>query len=421
MSIAFDPFSAEWRRDPYPVYRQLRDEAPIHQAPESGIWCVSRYDDVHHVLTHPELFSSRAMFTLLMNGGQEGPPPLTARGVVGLVRFLLAVRMHPGGFRSARNLISVDGDAHASMRNVVNRGFTPRRVASWENRIGELVAACMAKLERGEPFDLVRDLAIPLPTTIIAEMVGVETERLADFKRWSDAVIHNATGPGRAEPFNTSFMRELRGLFGYLRGAIARRRAEPGDDLISTILAEQEGDVALSQHEVAMFVVLLIIAGNETTTNLIGNAVKALLANPAELERVCDDPGLVPGLVEEVVRYDAPVQMVFRNTVSEVEIAGVRVPEGAFVAAMLGSANRDERRFEDPDRFDVGRNPQGHLGFGFGKHFCLGASLARLEAKLALEALVPELPRLESRGPDAELIESFLVRGPSRLELQPAA
>ena len=185
-------------------------------------------------------------------------------------------------------------------------------------------------------------------------------------------------------------------------------------------MSGQEGGTALSTREVIQFVMLLLVAGNETTTNLIGNAVTALLDHPSELARLANEPSLLPAAVEEALRYDPPVQVVFRTATQDLELAGTRIPKGAYVAPMLGSANRDERRFPDSDRFDIARNPQGHVGFGFGKHFCLGASLARLEARIALAALVPELVRLERQGP-REVVDSFLVRGPRRLELRRAA
>ena len=197
-------------------------------------------------------------------------------------------------------------------------------------------------------------------------------------------------------------------------------RRRPADDLVSAIAAQQEGGNALTTREVVQFVMLLLVAGNETTTNLIGNAVTALLDHPDQLARVAADPSLVPAAIEETLRYDAPVQILFRVATQDVELAGTRIPKGATVAPLLGSANRDERNFPDPDRFDVGRDPQGHVGFGFGKHFCLGASLARLEARIALAALAPELLRLERQGP-REVVDSFLVRGPRRLELHRAA
>jgi len=420
MSLDYDPMSERWHEDPYPAYRRLRDESPVHFAPETNAWCVSRYDDVQHVLNDPETFSSRAMFTVLMSGGDERPP-LTWPGIKAMLRFALAARARPLAFIQARNLIASDGAVHTGMRAIVNRGFTPRRIAAWEPRVRELAQQCLAKLRRGEPFDAVEDLAIPLPVTIIAEMLGVEPERRADFKRWSDTVIHFSTGSGRSNRFSDEFVDAMTGLIRYLRKVARARRERPTDDLVSTLVTSQEGEVGLTNYEVVLFVTLLLVAGNETTTNLIGNAVNALLDHPDQLARVVSDPSLVPSLVEETLRYDAPVQLIFRNATRDTEIAGTPIPEGSWVVPILGSANRDERRFEDPDRFDVGRNPQGHLGFGFGKHFCLGASLARLEATAALEALIPLLAGVRRSERRPALIDSFLVRGPSRLDLAPAA
>jgi len=419
MPLTFDPLSPP--DDPYPLYRRLRDEAPVHHSKARGVWSVTRFDDVMEVLKRPEVFSSRAMFTMLLAGGSEKLPPLS----LGFLRFfwnmLFKVRLNPLEFRTARNLIVEDGERHASMRAVVNRGFTPRRIASWEGRIRELVEECSAPLRGGRGFDVMRDLAVPVPTTIIAEMLGVPRDRLSDFKRWSDMVISVATGPARQRPFERPYADSLIELLCYMRDLARERRRSPRDDLISTIVAEQEGETALTDREVVQFVVLLLVAGNETTTNLVGNIVNALLDHPAEAEKVAADPGLVPALVEEGLRYDTPVQVVFRTTTEEVEIRGVRIPKGEFVGVFLGSANRDERRFPDPDRFDVTRRPQGFPSFGFGHHFCLGASLARLEAKLMLEALVPELPGWARAEPRVERIDSFLVRGPKRLPLRPAA
>jgi cytochrome P450 len=419
MPLTFDPLSPP--DDPYPLYRRLRDEAPVHHSQARGVWSVTRFDDVMEVLKRPEVFSSRAMFTMLLAGGSEKLPPLSLSFLRFFWNMLFKVRLNPLEFRTARNLIVEDGERHASMRAVVNRGFTPRRIASWEGRIRELVEECSAPLRGGRGFDVMRDLAVPVPTTIIAEMLGVPRDRLSDFKRWSDMVISVATGPARQRPFERPYADSLIELLCYMRDLARERRRSPRDDLISTIVAEQEGETALTDREVVQFVVLLLVAGNETTTNLVGNIVNALLDHPAEAEKVAADPGLVPALVEEGLRYDTPVQVVFRTTTEEVEIRGVRIPKGEFVGVFLGSANRDERRFPDPDRFDVTRRPQGFPSFGFGHHFCLGASLARLEAKLMLEALVPELPGWARAEPRVERIDSFLVRGPKRLPLRPAA
>ena len=420
MATDYDPLSPAWHGDPYPCYRALRDTAPVQWSASTGAFCVSRYDDVMFVLRNPEIFSSRAMFTFLMNQGHEDRPPLSWPMVRFLAHFVLRARLNPFAFATARNLIAEDGESHTAMRAIVNRGFTPRRIAAWEERAQQLTADAMAKLRAGGSFDLVEDLAIPLPVTVIAEMLGVEPARRRDFKRWSDTIIFYATGPGRAEPFAPRFTETMVELISYLKRVAKQRKAEPADDLVSLIVAEQEGETALTIREVIQFVTLLLAAGNETTTNLIGNAVSALLDHPGELARLAADPSLLPDAVEEAVRFDSPVQVVFRTATQDVELAGVRIPKGAYVAPLLGSANRDERRFPDPDRFDVARGPQGHVGFGFGKHFCLGASLARLEARVALAALAPELLRLERQGP-RELVDSFLVRGPKRLELRRAA
>jgi cytochrome P450 len=416
MPLAYDPFRAEFRSDPYPHYRALRDDAPVHFAPEANVWCVSRYEDVQSVLRRDEVFSSRAMFTMLMNNGQDGMPRLTFRVLRFIALLFVRTRLNPFTFATARNLIAEDGDRHKGMREIVNRGFTPRRIASWEKRAHEIVAACLAGFERRERFDLIEELAIPLPVTVISEMLGIEPSLRADFKRWSDAIISNATGPGRATPYSADFSAALIGLIRYVKRVAGERRRSPADDLISAIVAEQDGAAGLSDREVVQFVALLLVAGNETTTNLIGNAVKALLRHPDQLARVAADPALVPRVIEETLRWDAPIQLVFRRSHSAAEIAGRVIPKGVIVAALIGSANRDERRFPDPDRFDLDRDSQGHIAFGFGKHFCLGASLARLEARVALEALVPRLAQMRLHA-EPELVDSFLVRGPRRLEV----
>jgi cytochrome P450 len=378
---------------------------------------VTRFDDVMHVLKTPEIFSSRAMFTMIMAGGREKMPPLTPGVIRFLWKIITKVRLNPLEFFTARNLIAEDGERHSSMRAVVNRGLTPRQIAAWEPRVRELVDQCVAPLRRGEPFDVVGDLAIPVPVSIIAEMLGIPSEQYRDFKRWSDHVIRMTTGQERDQlRFERKNVDPILEFMTTMRKLAQDRRAHPRDDLISTIVAQQEGDAALTNREVVQFVLLLLVAGNETTTNLIGNLANALLEHPDQLRTVAADPSRIPDLVEEGLRYDSPVQVVFRTVTQDTEIRGVRIPKDEYVAVFLGSANRDERRFPDPDRLDLGRDLSGFPGFGFGKHFCLGASLARLEARVALEALVPRLVdrRLVA---EPELVDSFLVRGPRRLEL----
>ena len=418
MTLRFEPFDPALRSDPYGAYRRLRDEAPVHFAPEANVWCVSRYDDVLQVLKEHETFSSHGMRIMLMQGGVEGPPDLSWRVIrfIGLVA--LKARMHPKHFGTARGLIMEDGADHAEMRTIVNRGFTPRGIASLEPRIREVAAQCVSPLARGERFDVVKDLAVPLPVTIIAELLGIEPEMLATFKGWTDTVIESiSTNEGRADRLAKPFVDMFVDMAAYLRKTAKARRANPQGDLISQIVAVQDGR-GLSDYDIVTFVMVLLIAGNETTTNLIGNTVNALLDHPEERAKLSADPRRIEGAIEEGVRFDGPVQIVFRQTTRETEIRGVTIPKGAMVAPLLGSANRDERQFADPDRFDVDRRVQGHVGFGFGKHFCLGSSLARLEARCAIEALLPHLDE-RTREPDPrEWVDSFLVRGPTRLRLE---
>ena len=404
--------SAKHRRAPYPVYRQLRDEAPLHQGPVSGTWCLSRHADVVAALRQPEVFSSVAMEKLLMMGGSR----LGVRDLPALLRFSFRTRANP--FKSAKpppGLINSDPPVHDALRNVVNRGFTPRRIASWEPRMREIVKENMQSLRNDAPFDVVRQLAIPLPVTVIAEVLGVEAERQHDFKRWSDAFISFSSGAARGGGL-AGILDPMGECRSYVRGVVRARREHPAEDLIS-VLVDPERNETLDEAEVFGLILLLLVAGNETTTNLIGNTTLALLEHPETLEQVTAAPSQVPALLEETVRWDSPVQVIFRETTRGVELPSGEIPAGASVALLLGAANRDERVFEDAERFDITRNPAGHVGFGFGVHFCLGASLARLEARVALEALIPELSQRRPTEAQPPLIDSFLVRGPSRLEL----
>lgn len=413
MNLDYDPFSPRFRDDPYPAYRALREHAPVHFAPESKLFRVSRHEDVSHVLRRADLFSSSAMAEVLMNGDLG---PMRPRTLLALARFLMKARTNPIAVKTRGNLTSIDPPRHDVMRRIVNRAFTPKRIDAWEDRAREIVAAQVAKLGRGEAFDVVDDLAIPLPVTIIAEMLGVEPERQRDFKRWSDAIISVASGSARQNPIESGMLDGFGDLYAYLRETVRQRRRAPADDLVS-VLVDPSQDGVLDELDVVQFVVLLLVAGNETTTNLIGNAAYALLEHPEQLARVASDLALVPSLIEETLRWDAPIQMLFRTATCDTEVAGTPIPKGATVVPLLGSANRDERVFDAPDRFDVRRDAKGHLAFGLGVHFCLGSALARLEARVALEALVPLLASFDPDYEGAPFVDSFLVRGRTHLPL----
>lgn len=415
----YEPFSAETRDDPYRYYAELRESAPVYWAEGAQAWCVSRHEDVHAVLRTPEVFSSDAMRSMLI-GASAGVDPLNDPAAV--ERVLAMARAFPFSLDElavSRNLIAEDPPRHGVMRQIVNRGFTPRRIASWEPRVREIVGECIGRLRDGESFDLVGELAIPVPVRIIAEMIGVEPERFEEFKHWSDAMIAGLTGSLRdTHPDESGLAKAMGDLLRYIQGVVEERRRRPGDDLVSVLIAAQEGEAGLTEMEVCFFIVLLLVAGNETTTNLIGNASLALLRHRDQLERVAAEPQRVPAVLEETLRWDGPVQFVMRTTRGESELSGGRVPANAHVVVLLGSANRDERHWgATAARFDIERPQQGHLAFGFGNHFCLGAALSRLEAKVAMEALLPELRRSDWRGGRIEHVDSFLVRGPRELVL----
>jgi cytochrome P450 len=399
-SSDYNPLRPEVRADPYPYYAALRRESPVHQI-VAGLpfYTVTRHADVLFALQHPEVFSSTGI-----QGLARSATAGAGSNVVGVHRLF-----EPG------MLIAVDPPDHTRLRRLVNRGFTPRRIALLEPRLREIARECIDKVvSRGE-MDLMRDVAIPLPVTVIAQMLGVETGRIDRFKHWSDAVAVGFSGlSGEWSP--TDVRRALDDMAAYLERMLDERRNQPRDDLVSVLLQAEEGD-ALSTGEVMAFVVLLLVAGNETTTNLIGNAMKALLAHPDQLAQVTRDRALVPAMIEEVLRWDSPVQGLPRRVMQPTELAGTALPPGSDVILMFAAANRDERCFPDPERFDIQRHPEGHLAFGHGIHYCLGASLARLEARIVFESLFERCRDLRLDG-DIPLVDSPVVRGPRRLRLR---
>ena len=415
MSVEFDPFVTHLGANPYPLYRQLRDQGAVHHSMPSDIYCVTRYEEARHVLNQPELFSSRAMETVF-NRGRSGN--IKPRHVIQIMRFLWRMRSRLLSFRRAGNLITVDPPRHGELRSIMNRGFTPRQIASFEPWIRDIVAEELGdKLETADDFDAIRDLAIPLPTRVIMQLLGVEKSRQSDFKRWSDAIISGISGPGRHNPMELGIFDTMSELMLFLSDTVRERRASPQDDLISLLVDPSKGH-ALQDAEAISFVILLLVAGNETTTNLIGNGINALYDHPDQLELLLEDPTRMDGFIEEALRFDPPIQIVFRRAMRDTEIGGVAIPKDAYVAPMLASANRDDRKFPDGDRFDILRDTSGHLGFGFGLHFCLGSALARLQARVALEAVLPHFGRWQRRDEVPEIIDSFLVRGRSSLVMQ---
>jgi cytochrome P450 len=360
----------------------------------------------------------------VLAGAAAGVAPIAGMGVSGAeaVRFselAQGLPTSPLEALAARSLIGADPPVHGPLRNLVNRGFTPRRIAALEPRIRAIARDALNALEGERESDLVARFFMPLPVTVIAELLGVEPERSAQFKHWSDVVVSGSTGSaaGGAE----QMVRVFGEMTAYVTSITQARRAQPRDDLISTLLRAEVGETALTPFEITMFITLLLVAGNETTTNLLGNTLLALIEHPRQLAAVRRDPSLIPALVEEMLRWDTPVQFLVRRATQDVELAGTKVPAGATVMPLLASANRDDAQFPDGERFDPKRDSSGHLGFGFGIHFCLGASLARLEARVALEELLERYAGFERASARVEYVDSYLIRGPRRLPLRLAA
>jgi cytochrome P450 len=383
MSVDYDPFSPQVQRDPYPYYKELRRNAPVYQIASRGMWAVSRHADVSFALKRPDLFSSA-----IMADREELP--------------------------ASETLLASDPPAHTGLRKRVERSFSPRRVRELAPRLGALATELLGAFASSGRCDIIANLAAPLPVIMIAELLGIDPDRHGDFKRWADAVI--ARGTGRSLPADRAELdRRVAEFKAFLKDAIETRRSTPGEDLLSALVRTDEG-VGLSPAQVLNFSVLLLLGGSETTTNLIGNALLALSAHEEESARVGADQALVPAVVEETLRYDAPVQSVMRRTTRDVELGGQRLPAGAVVLLLLGSANRDEQVFPEADRFSLDRGEVKQLAFGSGPHYCLGATLARMEARAAL-AVVLALPNLRVTRGDVEWIDSFVLRGPRALQI----
>ncbi len=371
--------SDEQALDPFPFYAMMRQNSPVMVEPQYRSINVFKYDDVQRVLSEHATFSSE--------------------------------RADPSGDKDAINssIISLDPPRHRKLRNIVTQAFTPRAVTRMENRISELVEEMLTPIKNRNRMDMIDDLAYPLPVTVIAEMMGIPTQDQEKFKNWSDQIIGNSSG---------NFAQAQIDMAQYFGGIIEQRRREPQDDLISNLITAQVDGEHLSLQEIVGFCILLLVAGNETTTNLIGNAILCFEQHPEAWEELRSDASLVPSAVEEVLRYLSPVQCMFRITVADTTLGDQEITKGQWVTAWIGSANRDSDQFPNPDTFDIRRTPNRHIAFGHGIHFCLGAPLARLEGRITFEALRQTLPQIHrDQSVQLEKVGSFFVYGVKHLPL----
>ena len=391
-----DLFSPEVHADPFPAYRALRALGPVRDE-ANDVWLLSRHADVLDALHQPTVFSSEGGFGELL-AGRIGPRGGSERaGVLGFDRI--------GG---ARLMIASDPPDHTKLRQIVSRPFTKRRIGQWEEMATRLTATLVDQLvERTRhdgSADFTTELAVPLPVTLIAEILGVPPSMMADFRRWSDALV----GTLAAEIDVAAVGADLAEMSAFFFSVAEQRRQDPADDLISAIAAATPDGEQLLTIEVVMLCILLLVAGNETTTNLLGNLQHAFWDHPDQWRRLRDDPALAAAAVEEGLRYCGPVQALFRRTTQDWVLGGAEIPAASNVAVLFAAANRDEAVFEHPDRNVIGRPGGEHLAFGHGIHYCLGAQLARLEARVVLEALAARGIDLAPAGPSVRTANTVL-------------
>jgi cytochrome P450 len=373
MSPRLNLLAPEVRANPYPHYAELRRTTPVCQVDPGGLWAITRYEDAVTVLKNHQLFSSEGMRRATCPPWLEDPP-----------------------FASA--MVVQDPPGHGRLRTLVNRAFGPAALSRFEPWIRQLAESLAARLPVGQTVELVEAFTQPLPASVMRELLGLDASLQPFFQRWADDLMSvSSVAPGdtvRQEQI-CSTVREARR---YLSEALAQRRLQPGDDMLSDLISARVDGEALTDAELMSFLFLLLIAGLETTNHLLGHSVRLLMEHPQVLERVREDRSLLPRFVDEALRYEPPVQGVMRVTLEETELGGVRLPQGSWVMVLLGSVNRDETRFPDAERFDLDRPGPQNLPFGHGIHFCLGASLARLEARLGLEALLSRFRGFTPRG-----------------------
>jgi cytochrome P450 len=395
----FNPFLPEFRADPYPFYRKLQAKHRVFSGRLLAGTCIlPRYDDIVAVLADARFSVDRPKADVF----QRLQP---FRGLS--PEFTEAIQT---------TLLMTDPPAHTRLRRLVNKAFTPRVVEGLRGRVQSVVDELLDAVAPRRSMELIHDLAYPLPVIVIAELLGIPTSDRAQFKHWSDALAV-LLDPLQAVDGLAPTEHAYREISHYMRRIFAERRQAPRDDLISALVAVEDEGQKLTEIELLSLTMLILGAGHETTTNLIANAVLALLRNPSERRRLQDDPSMIVSAVEEFLRYDSPVQTTDRVASVDCEIAGHTIRKGSVVALLIGAANRDPARFADPDRLDLTRRDNHHLSFGHGAHFCLGAALARVEAQIVIPTLLRRFPDLDGDRAPKKWKRSMVLRGPTELRL----
>jgi cytochrome P450 len=382
-----DLASPDFRRNPFPAYEIARAAAPIMRDPRTGLWMLLDYDSVRLALTDHRSFSSG---------------------------------MAPAGRSNPDWLIFLDPPRHGKLRSLISKAFTPRAVSDLELRIRALSKQLLDKVADSGCMDVVADYAIPLPTMVVAEMIGIPAADWALFHGWSNGILLLSQTVVAPDPKAVMAYGAVKAeMEPYLDAMIAKRRAEPRDDLLTRMVhAEVDGE-RLSKQEIVCFIELLIVAGQETTSNLIANSILCFAENPDQREQLAIAPQLIPSAVEEVLRYRSPVQWLFRTTLRDVTLREQTIPAGSVVIPVIGAANRDPQVFAEPNRFGIERSPNPHIAFGHGGHFCIGAPLARLEARIAIQDLFERLTNWQLAGTEPwEPRAAVHVHGPAAMKLR---
>jgi cytochrome P450 PksS len=394
---AIDITSARFKADPFPFYESLRQDQPVCRVRlpnRTSAWLITRYDDVVAVLKDPRLVKNRG-----------NVPASTKKGIAWVPKMFEPL---------TRTMLDCDPPDHTRLRTLVQSAFTPRVVERMRERITALATAKLDQMPRGDPVDLIDRYALPIPTIVIAEILGVPENDRHRFHRWSSRIVSITTSAWsmmRAVP-------PLRAFLNYIRSLVEARRVAPKDDLLSALVAAEEAGDRLDADELAAMVFLLLIAGHETTVNLIGNGVFTLLCHREQMAQLREDPSNIEAAVEELLRFAGPLDMATeRFACEDVTLEGATIPRDAMVYAVLASANRDERQFPEPKRLDLRRHPNRHVAFGQGIHFCLGAPLARLEGQIAIRMLLERADRLRLAVSAETLIwrRGLNLRGLTRL------
>jgi cytochrome P450 len=399
IEVGFNPFDPSFAEDPYPHWQLLREHAPVHQT-AIGFWVLTRYDDVLRFVRDPAL-------SVEDRNARPGPLEELAREVLGDDR--------PDD--GAHAMLNLDAPDHTRLRKLVSKAFTPRVIEQLRPRIQHIVDEALDRVEPAGEMELVGDLAFPLPFAVISEMLGMPEADSAQLREWSGTLVRSLEP--LVDPDLIRAIADVGNLMhDFTADAIAWKRRQPGDDLLSALIAAEEGGDVLSDEELIDQVMLLYIAGHETTVNLIGNGMLALLRQRTQLDRLQADPSLDANAIEELLRYDPPVQMTRRITLHDVEVGGHVIEAGTFVVCVIASANRDRIKWgDDAEALDITReDAHNHLAFGGGIHYCLGAALARLEGRIAIATLVRRFPRLELAG-EPTMNGRINLRGVERLPL----